>query len=161
MQKKYCDHFETERLIIRRFEEKDSEDLREYAIYKTGTGFEAWESWPTDSASCLDLAKFFASSNNYWAVCRKSDSKTIGLISFNQIDEVNHLDMGHGFTLAYNQNGEDVEAMKVMIQYAFDELDIKAVDARNEIEWKEQVAPLFMLGFVQLEDRMQMTRELW
>lgn len=158
----YRDYFETERLIIRRFQEEDSEDLRKYAVYKMKTGFEPFNSWPTDSSRCQDVARFFAASDHYWAVEHKTDHRMIGFISFNQIDAENHLDIGHGFTPIYTQCKENVEALKTMIQYAFDTFTIDAVDARNENEWKEQVEPLFLLGFQQLEEnRMQMTRTSW
>lgn len=152
---------ESKRLIIRRFTANDGEDLKEYAIYKESAGFDAWEKWPTDSDGCRDVAEFFAGSDNYWAVCRKTDGKMIGFISFNNVNEEKHLDLGHGFTLEHNQAGEDVEVMELMIQYAFENLDIVAVDTHNVMEWKEQVAPLFKLGFIEIEDRMQITRDEW
>ena len=66
----YCDIFETENLIIRRWKERDAEDLLQYTHYKTGTGYEAWENWPTDLEGCKKLAKYFASDEygNGWAV---------------------------------------------------------------------------------------------
>lgn len=152
---------ETKRLVIRRFTASDGKDLKEYAIYKESTGFDPWEKWPTDSAGCRGVAEFFAGSDKYWAVCRKNDGKMIGFISFNNINEEKHLDLGHGFTLAYNQDEEDVEAIETMIQYAFDNLDIAAVDTHNVIEWKEQVAPLFKLGLKKFDDRMQITKDEW
>jgi [ribosomal protein S5]-alanine N-acetyltransferase len=152
---------ETKRLVIRKFRSNDGEDLKEYAIYKKSTGFESWENWPTDSEGCRGVADFFASNENYWVVCRKSDDKMIGFISFNNINEEKHLDLGHGFTLTHNQEGEDVEALEKMIQYAFDNLDIVAVDTHNVMEWKEQVSPLFKLGLKIIDDRMQITKEEW
>lgn len=157
---KYVDTLETKNLIIRRFVKEDCSDLKEYAIYKTSTGYETWDSWPTDTAGCLEVVNFFSKSDNYWAVCRKLDQKVIGLISFNLIDE-GHLDLGHGFTMKYIKSGEDTEALERMISYAFQNLEIVAIDARNEKEWKEQIAPLFAIGLVELEDRMQITREQW
>lgn len=152
---------ETNRLIIRKFTSNDGEDLKEYAIYKESTGFDAWEKWPTDSDGCRGVAEFFAGSDKYWAVCRKSDGKMIGFISFNNVNEEKHLDLGHGFTLVHNHDGEDIEALEVMIQYAFDSLDIVAIDTHNAMEWKEQVAPLFKLGFKEIEDRMQIMKDEW
>ena len=91
---------------------------------------------------------------------RKSDSKMIGLIAFNEVKD-RLLDFGHGFTHPLIEGDEKVEAINVMIQYAFDTLDIDAVDARNEKAWTDNTAPLFALGFLELEDKMQMTREMW
>lgn len=153
---------ETEHFIIRAFTVDDGEDIREYAIYKQGTGFEAYNAWPIESEGCKGVANFFAGQHGkYWAVCRKYDGKVIGFVSYNGIDEEKCLDLGHGFTLKYNQNGEDVEALTVMIQYAFDTMDIYAIDARNEKEWIEQVSPLYKLKFVVLDDKMQITKSAW
>ncbi|WP_105616354.1 GNAT family N-acetyltransferase [Vallitalea okinawensis] len=152
---------ETNRLSIRRFLPNDGEDLKEYTIYKESTGFDAWEKWPTDSEGCRSVAEFFAGNDKYWAVCRKVDGKMIGFISFNNINEDKHLDLGHGFTLAHNQDDEDIEALELMIQYAFNNFDIVAIDTHNVLEWKEQVAPLFKLGLKEIDDRMQITKEEW
>ena len=152
---------ETKRLCIRKFTPDDGEDLKEYAVYKQQTGFEAFNPWPTDSEGCKDLASYFSTTDNFWAVCRKSDNKLIGFIAFNEIDSEKHLDMGHGFTPQYNTDNMAEEAIESMMQYAFDTLDIVAIDARNEKEWTEQIAPLQSIGFQELDDRMQMTREAW
>ena len=52
--------FETTRLIIRKFTPDDGEELREYAVYKQQTGFEAFNEWPTDLEGCQGLASYFA-----------------------------------------------------------------------------------------------------
>ena len=57
------DIFEAEHQIIRRWRESDAEDLRQYAIYKNGTGFEAWEQWPTEVEECRKCAAYFAKSD--------------------------------------------------------------------------------------------------
>ncbi|MCL2461992.1 MAG: GNAT family N-acetyltransferase [Defluviitaleaceae bacterium] len=156
----FIDRFETKNLIIRRWREEDAEDLRQYALYKTGTGFEAWEQWPTDLESCRKEAAFFAANGNGWAVERKSDSRMIGFVSFNEVAD-RLLDFGHGFTHPLTNTAETAEALEAMVQYAFDALDIDAVDARNEKAWTDNTAPLFALGFAELDDKMQMTREAW
>ena len=159
-QSKKCDTFETTNLIIRRWREGDAEDLRQYAIYKNGTGFEAWEQWPTELEECRKCAAYFANSDTGWAVERKADSRLIGFVSFNEVKD-RLLDFGHGFTHPLTNADETTEALAVMVQHAFDTLDIDAVDARNEKAWTDNTASLFALGFVELEDKMQMTRERW
>ncbi|MCL1887830.1 MAG: hypothetical protein FWF96_03035, partial [Kiritimatiellaeota bacterium] len=132
-----------------------------YAVYKNGTGFEAWEKWPEDIAECEMTALFFATDKNGWAVERKADSRMIGFVSFNEVKD-RLLDFGHGFTHPLVEDATlKTEALEIMIQYAFDTLAIDAVDARNEKAWVENTAPLFALGFVELDDKMQMTRENW
>ncbi len=153
--------FETTRLIIRKFTPDDGEELREYAVYKQQTDFEAFNEWPTDLEGCQGLASYFAGIDNFWAVCRKTDKKCIGFLAWNGIDSEKHLDLGHGFIPRYNIEHMDQEAIEGMVQYVFDTMDIVAIDARNENEWVEQVAPLRRIGFAELEDRMQMTRWDW
>ena len=41
----------------------------------------------------------------------------------------------------------------------FEKLNITAVELHKEKEWKEQTAPLFTLGFQELEGRMQLERK--
>ncbi len=154
------DMFETEHLTLRRWREEDAEDLRQYALYKRSTGFEAWEEWPTDPAGCRAVAAFFATNDNGWAVERKSDCRVIGFVSFSEVKD-RLLDLGHGFTYPLVRDGEAAEALAVMVQYAFDTLDIDAVDARNERAWTDNTAPLFALGFEELPDKMQLTRQRW
>ncbi|MCL1909955.1 MAG: GNAT family N-acetyltransferase, partial [Kiritimatiellaeota bacterium] len=155
------DTFETENLVIRRWRKTDAEDLRRYAVYKNGTGFETWEQWPTEIVECEKCAAYFATQNNGWAVERKSDSRVIGFVSFNEVKD-RLLDFGHAFT---HPLVEDIalktEALAIMVQYAFYVLDIDAVDTRNEKAWTDNTAPLFALGFAELEDKMQITREKW
>lgn len=152
---------ETEHLALRPFVSNDGGALQEYALYKQQTGFEAFNPWPTDAAGCRELALYFSKHPHAWAVCRKSDHQLIGFILFNGIDSENHLDLGHGFLPRYSTDELAQEALERIIQYAFDTLEIAAIDARNEKEWTQQVAPLRHIGFVELPDRMQMTRQAW
>ena len=158
----YQDQFVTPNLIIRRWKKEDAEDLLLYTRYKMGTGYEAWEEWPTDLKGCKKVAKFFASNayGNGWAVERKLDSRMIGFVAFNEVKD-RLLDFGHAFTHPIVEESEAIEALEPLIQYAFDTLDIGAVDARNEKAWTDNTAPLFALGFVALEDKMRITREMW
>ncbi|QOR36520.1 GNAT family N-acetyltransferase [Clostridium sp. 'deep sea'] len=151
----------TKRLNIRRFNENDGEGIQEFAIYKTGKGFDSWEKWPTDLNGCTEVVKFFTSSEKYYAICRKNDNKFIGFISFNKIDENKHVDLGHGFIPKYIQDNESVEALREIITYAFKELAVEAVETRNPLEWTEQITPLKQLGFKPQNDYMILTKQQW
>lgn len=153
--------FETNRLYARKFITDDWGSVREYAVYKQQTGFEVFDLWPTDPEQCKGLTKYFANSDSFWAICRKSDDQLIGFVSFNEVDTEKHLDMGHGFIPQYTEEGMAEEAIESMMQYAFDTMSIVAIDARNEKEWVEQITPLKNIGFQELEDRMQFTRKCW
>lgn len=153
--------FETDRIYARKFIPDDWSSVLEYAVYKQQTGFEVFDLWPTNPEGCKGLVGYFANSDGFWAICRKSDNQLIGFVSFNGIDPKKHLDMGHGFIPQYNESGIAEEAIENMMQYAFDTMGIVAIDARNEKEWVEQIAPLKNIGFQELEDRMQFTRKDW
>ena len=158
---KFRDTFETENCILRRWRESDAEDLRQYAVYKNGSGFETWEKWPEDIGECKKCAAFFAQNKTGWAIERKADSRVVGFVAYNEVKD-RLLDFGHAFTHPLESSVElKTEALRVMVQHAFDTLDIDAVDARNEKAWTDNTAPLFALGFAELEDKMQMTRARW
>lgn len=147
----YQDHFETDALPLRRFTEDDWPALLAYGEYRNSIEYDRWEKWPSDEKGSKDTARYFAAADNCWAVSRKSDGQVLGFITFNEVTDGGHLDMGHGFLPARIGNQENAEAIRRMVDYAFSLPGIVAVEARNPEEWAEQVAPLISLGFEPFE----------
>ena len=152
------DHLEQSGLLLRRFTPEDAAFVREYALYKNATGFEAWDVWPTDPEGCLKAAEFFASSGRYWAVCPKDQPRIIGFVCYNDIDQEGRLDLGHGFLPHAVSAAEDVLALSCIICHFFDTLPISTIIARNDPAWKEQIAPLTALGFSGEGECLQLAR---
>ena len=69
---------ETERLMIRRFNSDDWQDLFEYLSQKEVVKFEPYEVF-TEELSRQEAAKR-SDDNNFWAICLKDCGKLIGNI---------------------------------------------------------------------------------
>jgi RimJ/RimL family protein N-acetyltransferase len=180
------DRFDTDRLIIRRFDHEDWPDVQKLAVDKEASEAAAWDHrWPTDEEGCKGATDFLAG-HEYWAVCLKDGDRLIGFVSFNSIDDDKRLDLGHLFHREFNSQDYDTEALRCMIDHAFTHLGVRAVYADNAEEWTAQLAPLKKLGMTVLEPppevrgekssfrkhpdgtpiefvgcRMQITREEW
>jgi ribosomal-protein-alanine N-acetyltransferase len=157
---------ETERLVIRNFQLDDWKDIQALAINKETSEFARYDhTWPTSDDGCKDTAKYLAEkSDKFFAVCLKEDGQLIGLIAFNSIDETRTLDLGHLFHTDYLSGDIMFEALRRMVQYAFDELEIDRIGAHNVPEWIKQITPLKSIGFTPIEGdpgHLGITKEEW
>lgn len=77
----------------------------------------------------------------YLMICLKEDNKSIGYLSLTNIDHLNKKATLNGYTISaqYQGHGYATEAMKLMVQYAFDELNMNRIEIafldRNEISF--------------------------
>ena len=139
--------YETERLIIRNFQLDDWKEIQALAINKETSEFAKYDlTWPTSDDGCKKTAEFLSGTDFFWAVCMKEDGELIGLIAFNGIDENRTLDIGHLFHTDYMSEEIMTEALRRMVQYAFDELEIDSITTHNAADWKGQIEPLYRLG---------------
>ena len=139
--------YETERLIIRNFRFDDWKAIQVLAINKETSEFARYDvTWPTSDEGCKDAAKFLSATDAFWAVCLKEDGELIGLIAFNSIDKNRTLDIGHLFHTDYMSEEITTEALRRMVQYAFDELEVDRITTHNAADCKGQIEPLYRLG---------------
>lgn len=139
--------FETNRLIIRHFFPEDTEAIQSLAINRQNSEMKNYDhQWPTDYEGCKGVAEWFSIQENMWAVCLKPELNIIGMISFNTVDELNQLDLGHVWHTNYQKDKLDSEALSLMTQYAFEKLNVDAVYANNPLECETQLAPLKDMG---------------
>jgi len=139
--------YETERLIIRNFQFDDWKAIQALAVNKeTSEGAKYDLTWPTSDDGCKKMAEFLSGTDSFWAVCLKEDGELIGLIAFNSIDENRTQDIGHVFHTDYMSEEITTEALRRMVQYAFDELEIDRITTHNAADWKGQIEPLYRLG---------------
>ncbi|HEY94256.1 MAG TPA: GNAT family N-acetyltransferase [Dehalococcoidia bacterium] len=139
---------ETERLLIRNFRPDDWKQVQALAINKeTSDGVKYDLTWPTSDDESLKMAEFLSGTDFFWAVCLKENEDLIGLIAFNSIDENRTLDLGHVFHTKYMlEQNIMTEAIRRMVQYAFDELEIDRITTHNAADWKGQIEPLYRIG---------------
>ncbi len=138
--------FETNRLVIRHFTPDDAEALCLLANDRMRSAIAHCDhQWPTDLAGCRSAANWFAEGDTYWAVCLKPEMTLIGMIANNSINEQNVLDLGHVWHTAYWGGDLDAEALGLMVQYAFETLQVASVIAHNPLD-EQQIAPLRAIG---------------
>ena len=131
---------ETQRLIIRRFDAGDGQDLYEYLSQEAVVRFEPYDVYTLPEAEAE--AKRRAGDNDFWAVCLKPGGKVIGNIYLAQQEpqEIRTWELGYVFNAAYWGKGYASEACMAIMEYAFDTLRAHRIVAmcnpKNVASWK-------------------------
>ena len=120
---------ETERLILRPWCEEDAEDLYTYAC-DPEVGLPA--GWPphTSVEHSREIIRTIFSAPETYAVCCKEDRKPIGSIGLHRNDLAesdDEYELGYWLGKPFWGQGLMTEAAQVLLQYAFDVLDVPAV----------------------------------
>jgi len=84
-----------------------------------------------------------------WSICLKKDSITIGSICLWNIDEKeNTAELGYSLLTEYHNKGIMTESIQVVLDYGFNSLQFKMIDAYTDYENKASVSLLLKNGFV-------------
>ncbi|WDV46456.1 GNAT family N-acetyltransferase [Clostridiaceae bacterium M8S5] len=140
--------YETRDFYIRNFLPTDNQQLQLLAINKEHSPMQKYDhTWATDLNSCTKMAKLFSENSDFWAVIEKKNHNLIGMISFNQSnDNFDNIDLGHVWHTDYQNGCYDTEALSLIIQHAFETLDIKSISTNNTAEWLPQILPYKKIG---------------
>ena len=124
--------FETERLILRPWEESDAEDLYELAKDERVGPATGWNPH-TSVENSLEIIRTILSEPGTYAICFKEDGRPIGDISL-MVGEQSNIALSDkdgelGFWLGVPFWGQGImpEAMREMIRYAFEDLGLEAL----------------------------------
>lgn len=128
---------ETERLIIRKFNPDDWEDLYEYLSQEEVVEYEPYGVFSEAAARHEAINR--SNSDDFWAVCLKDTGKLIGNIYISkQFFET--WELGYVFNKKYHGNGFAAEAARYMINNAFINQNARRVVAMcnplNVPSWK-------------------------
>lgn len=123
----------TERLILRRWEESDAEDLYKYAKDPEVGPPAGWK--PHESVDeSREIIKNALSGPEAYAVCLKEDGKPIGAIelmlggsSVNEIKNADECELGYWLAKPFWGQGLIPEAAKEMLRHAFEDLGMNKV----------------------------------
>lgn len=107
---------ETNRLIIRKFEWKDKEDLGEYMMQRVNKEFEAYPDFTIDKIEAELKSRI--ESNEFFAIELKADHKVIGNIYLGARD-FNSKELGYVLNETYHTKGYGSEAAKATVLWAF------------------------------------------
>ena len=130
---------ETERLILRKFKITDAQDMFDnYASSDNVTKYMTWETHKN-----IDVTKEYLQSltESYsdgkvfdWAIKLKSENKVIGSISAKNLNEnISKIEIGYCIGEKWWNHGIVTEALKEIIRFLFEEVDINRIEAYHDI----------------------------
>jgi len=138
---------ETDRIIIRKFQNNDWKDLQEIAISNENSGFaDCDHKWPTDDDGVKSACEHISKGELFWAIEVKELNKVVCFINISFVDDGQSLDIGHVINYGYINNGYDYEALKALFNYGFLQLGAERIMGFWALHDKEKVAPLLKLG---------------
>ena len=117
---------ETERLILRGWQLDDLDDFYEYAKNPNVGPMAGWEPHSSKEVS-TNILKSFIEKDEVWAIALKENGKAIGSIGIHpEENKGKYKAKSIGFVLSkdYWNKGYMTEAVKRVMQYAFDELNL-------------------------------------
>ena len=130
---------ETQRLVIRNFQEVDWQDMYEYFSDPKVLEFEPY--LPFSEDKCKEECKKRAEGENFYAVCLKETNKMIGNLYVSFCDEkFNTWEIGYVFNSKYQGKGYASESVKTMLSYLFNMKNARRIiamcDPLNVPSWK-------------------------
>ena len=133
--------FETERLIVRQWEEKDYMDLYDYAKDKEITKFLTWQPHKSEQESKERIAVLLEKYKNKeiktdYAIALKVENKVIGSIAIVRYDAKNEGIAEIGFVLGrkYQGFGYMTEALKGFFKYIFDNSIAARIQLQHDVD---------------------------
>ena len=131
---------ETNHLIIRKFKDTDCRDLHEYLSNPEIYAFEPGQPISLSEAEKLTIER--AKGSDFYAVVLKKNKKMIGHLYFKQIDPEAMMtwELGFIFNPSYHRKGYASEAVRALVEYAFQNFKIHRImarcDPKNPPSWK-------------------------
>ena len=129
-------YIETERLIIRYFEENDGSDLYDYLSKEEVVQFEPYKTYTYEMA--VAEAKKRTANHDFHAVCLKT-GKVIGNVWLSKGD-FDTWELGYVFNSDYWGNGYAYESSRALLSYVFENCNARRIVANcnplNSGSWK-------------------------
>jgi RimJ/RimL family protein N-acetyltransferase len=120
----------TQRLNIRNFTIDDGEALYRMILQYQSTEYAAYDQqWPTTPQEIKGVAEWFASGDNFLAVCLGDTNQFIGFVGLNpeQDEGARVYNLGYVFHSDHHGKGYATEACRAVLTYAFDQLRAEKV----------------------------------
>lgn len=127
----------TDRLIIRKFEQSDWQDMYEYLSDKETVAFEPYDIY--SEAQTKEEAARRSDDESFYAVCLKGSEKLIGNLYLGK-EDYNTWELGYVFNRKYQGRGYATEGAKALLGHAFTHLGARRIIAmcnpKNDHSWK-------------------------
>jgi len=130
----------SDRLVIRKFNEDDWQDLYEYLSQESVIRYEPYDVCNEDESK--EEAIYRSQNDAFWAVCLKENNKLIGNVYFQQQGPKEFLtwEIGYVFNPVYHGKGYATEACKRVLKYGFEQLGTHRVigkcNPENASSWR-------------------------
>ena len=156
---------ETDRLVIRNFATDDWQALQEVIVAYQASDLAQYEDpWPTSDEQVKEIAGWFASGDDYLAVCLKETATLLSLVAINrrQEQEAPIHNLGYVFHPGYAGHGYATESCRAAMGYLFDELEIEGILTGTHPDNKPSVALLKRLGLREVgSGEWSLSRDEW
>ncbi len=134
------DRFETERLILRRFEPGEWKDLFEYLSDENVVRFEPYDVF--SESECAKESERRSGDPAFWAVCLKESGKLIGnlYLALAEPLDCRTWELGYVFNARYQGKGYAFESCTALLDHAFRFRDAHRIvamcDPQNAPSWR-------------------------
>lgn len=129
---------ETERLVLRRFVNEDAVAMyKNWAADEEVTKYLTWPPHPNQEVSqkvVEDWVKAYDNESYYqWAIVLKEKGEPIGSIAVVHMNEdVSMVHIGYGIGKTWWHNGITSEALKAVMDFLFDIVDVNRIESRHD-----------------------------
>lgn len=148
---------ETARLVLRNFIDDDWESLHEMITQYQASEYAAYDQqWPTSAEEIKGITNWFASGDEFLAVCLQDTGQFIGFVALNPDDRADgrQYSIGYVFNSQYQGRGYATEACQAILGHAFNQLQAqKLVTATAEVN-RPSRRLLERLGFQKTAENM-------
>lgn len=130
----------TDRLILRRFEKSDAQDM--YRNWASDGEVTKFLSWPvhgdvqvTEGIVNTWVSRYDDPENYHWAICLKENNEVIGSISLADVsNNIGGCEAGYCIGRAWWNKGYMTEAFSEVIRFAMEEVGFIRVGAKHDIK---------------------------
>lgn len=127
----------TDRLIIRRFQPSDWQDMYEYLSDKETVAYEPYDIYSEARAKKEVIRR--SNDESFYAVCLKGTEKLIGNLYLGK-EDFNTWELGYVFNRKYQGQGYATESAKALLDHAFTQLGARRIIAmcnpKNDHSWR-------------------------
>jgi RimJ/RimL family protein N-acetyltransferase len=156
---------ETDRLTLRNFCPDDWQDFQEVIIeYQASASAKYEDPWPTSAEDVKNITTWFASGDDYLAVCLKPAGKVIGFVAINRRTEQEErvYNLGYVFHPGYHGQGYATESCRAAMAYLFGPLAADGILTGTRPENEDSVRLLKRLGLQEVAPgEFVLSKEAW
>ncbi len=120
----------TDRLHVRNFQASDCEALHEMIVQYEASELAPYDQqWPTSAEEIKGITAWFASGDNFLAVCLKDTGQFIGFVVLNPEEKEGSREysIGYVFNSQWHGHGYATEACRAVLERAFGQLQAARV----------------------------------